>query len=45
MIDAQAMNGEAKAFTWLRSAAGHMRMIADPLADAIVKQFPQKFAN
>jgi hypothetical protein len=27
----------------LRSATGHMRMIADPLAEAIVKQFPQKF--
>jgi hypothetical protein len=24
-------------------ATGHMRMIADPLAEAIVKQFPQKF--
>jgi plastocyanin len=26
-------------------AAGHMKMIADPLADAIVKQFPQKFGS
>jgi hypothetical protein len=45
VIDAQAMNDDAKAFVSLRSAAGHMKMIADPLADAIVKQFPQKFAN
>ena len=28
----------------LRKAAGHMQMVADPLAGAIVKQFPQKFA-
>jgi hypothetical protein len=27
----------------LRAATGHMRMIADPLAEAIVKQFPAKF--
>jgi hypothetical protein len=27
----------------LRSAASHMTMIADPLAAAIVKQFPDKF--
>ena len=26
-----------------RAAAGHMRMVADPLADAIVKQFPDRF--
>jgi hypothetical protein len=29
----------------LRAAAGHMPMIADPLAEAIVKQFPDKFAG
>jgi hypothetical protein len=26
-----------------RAAAGHMQMIADPLAVAIVKQFPDRF--
>jgi hypothetical protein len=29
----------------LRSAAAHMMMIADPLASAIAKQFPERFAN
>jgi hypothetical protein len=32
------------AYTRLRGAAGHMQMIADPLAGAISKQFPDKFA-
>ena len=36
---------QARSFTALRSAAGHMQMIADPLAEAIVKQFPGKFTN
>jgi len=37
----------AGTFTYwtLREAAMHMQMIADPLADAIAKQFPGKFAN
>jgi hypothetical protein len=30
--------------TLLRETAAHMRMIADPLAGAISKQFPDKFA-
>ncbi len=29
----------------VRHAAGHMQMIADPLAVAIAKQFPEKFAG
>jgi hypothetical protein len=43
VIDAQAAGDQPKVYTMLRSATGHMRMIADPLAEAIVKQFPQKF--
>jgi hypothetical protein len=43
VIDAQAARDEPQAYTLLRAATGHMRMIADPLAEAIVKQFPQKF--
>jgi hypothetical protein len=27
----------------VRPAAGHMRHIADPLSEAIVKQFPDRF--
>lgn len=45
VIDAQAAGDQARSFTALRSAASHMQMIADPLADAIVKQFPGKFTN
>ena len=43
-VDAQAA-GDAKQFELLRAAAGHMMHIADPLAGAIVKQFPAKFAE
>ncbi len=43
VIDAQATGDEAKAYMALRTAAGHMHMIADPLAEAIVKQFPDRF--
>ena len=35
----------SKAYVALRAAAGHMQAIADPLADAIVKQFPDRFAS
>ena len=45
VIDAQASKDQASAYTALRAAAGHMQMIADPLADAIVKQFPDRFAG
>ena len=44
VVDAQGAGDQAKAFTGLRKAAAHMQMVADPLAGAIVKQFPQKFA-
>ena len=45
VIDAQASKDPGRAYTALRQAAGHMQMIADPLAEAIVKQFPDKFAS
>ena len=44
VVDAQGRKDTAGAFQELREAAAHMRMIADPLAGAIVKQFPDKFA-
>jgi hypothetical protein len=44
VIDAQAAKDQAAAYTDLREAAAHMQMIADPLAETIVKQFPEKFA-
>jgi hypothetical protein len=45
VIDAQASKDQAKTYTAMRIAAGHMQMIADPLAEAIVKQFPDKFGS
>ena len=45
VIDAQASGDMNKSFMAIRSAAGHMGMIADPLAAAIVKQFPDRFAS
>jgi hypothetical protein len=43
VIDAQATKDQSRAFTALRTGAGHMQMIADPLAEAIVTQFPDRF--
>ncbi len=43
VIDAQAAGNPDQAYMALRKAYAHMRMIADPLAEAIVKQFPDKF--
>jgi hypothetical protein len=43
VIDAQAANDQSRAFTAERTGAGHMQMIADPLAEAIVQQFPDRF--
>jgi hypothetical protein len=43
VIDAQGAGDQPKVYGLLRSATGHMRMVADPLAEAIVRQFPQKF--
>ena len=45
VIVAQASKDQAKTYTAMRTAAGHMQMIADPLAEAIVKQFPDKFGS
>ncbi|HEX6081149.1 MAG TPA: copper amine oxidase N-terminal domain-containing protein [Methylomirabilota bacterium] len=45
VIDAQAAHDQDRAFTALRVGAGHMRSIADPLAGAIARQFPEKFAG
>jgi hypothetical protein len=45
VIDAQATGNEAQVYTALRAAAGHMAMIADPLAEAIMKQFPAKYTT
>src|SRR5262249_18212867 len=43
VIDAQAAGDQTKAFAATRAAYGHMTMIADPLAGAIAKQFPDRF--
>lgn len=43
VIDAQAA-GDPALYNNIRTAAAHMRMIADPLAAAITKQFPDRFA-
>jgi hypothetical protein len=43
VIDAQAGKDPERAFTATRAAAGHMQQIADPLAEAIVKQFPDRY--
>lgn len=45
VIDAQAAGDAARAWAATQAAADHMGMIADPLAAAIAKQFPSKFAN
>jgi hypothetical protein len=43
VVDAQASKDPTRAYTAVRRAAGHMQQIADPLAEAIVKQFPDRF--
>jgi hypothetical protein len=43
VIDAQAAKDPTRAYAAVRAAAGHMQQIADPLAEAIVKQFPDRF--
>jgi hypothetical protein len=45
VIDAQASKDQAKAYAALRTAAGHMQAIADPLAEAIALQFPDRFGS
>ncbi len=43
VIDAQAAGNAAKVYSDLRKALSHMSMVADPLAEVIVKQFPDRF--
>jgi uncharacterized protein (DUF885 family) len=43
VIDAQKAGNQPAVYTNLRKAMGHMQMVADPLAEAIVKQFPDRF--
>jgi copper chaperone CopZ len=43
VVDAQAAGDWPKAYAAVRSAYHHMQMIGDPLASAIVKQFPSRF--
>lgn len=45
VVDAQAAGDWPKAYAAVRSAYHHMQMIGDPLASAIVKQFPTRFAG
>ena len=45
VIDAQASEDQPRAYMAVRTAASHMQQIADPLAEAIVKQFPDKFGG
>jgi LPXTG-motif cell wall-anchored protein len=45
VVDAQAAGDQPKVYTSLRTAFAHMPMIGDPLAAAIVKQFPDKFGG
>ena len=45
VIDAQAAGDQPGVYARLREAGAHMRMIGDPLAAAIVQQFPQRFAG
>ena len=43
VIDAQKARDQAGVYDGLRMAIGHMGHIADPLAGAIAKQFPDRF--
>lgn len=45
VIDSQAAGDPTAHFTAIRMAAGHMGMIADPLAEATVAKFPEKFGG
>lgn len=45
VIDAQASGDQMKVYESLRMAMGHMQMVADPLADATAKKFPDKFGG
>jgi plastocyanin len=45
VVDAQKLGDQAKVYESLRMAMGHMQMVADPLADATAKKFPDKFGG
>jgi hypothetical protein len=45
VVDAQAAMDHTAHYSALRAAYGHMSMISDPLAAAIVTQFPDKFGG
>jgi len=45
VVDAQGTGDWPKAYAATRSAYHHMQMIGDPLASAIVRQFPARFAG
>ncbi len=45
VVDAQASDDYARAYPALRSSYAHMSMIADPLTNAIVQQFPDRFGS
>jgi hypothetical protein len=43
VVDAQKAADQPLVYSKLREAYHHMSMIADPLAESIVVQFPEKF--
>ena len=45
VVDAQAVGDQPRVYSTLRTAMAHMQMVADPLAEATVKKFPDKFAG
>lgn len=45
VIDAQAAGNDAEAFVLQREAAAHMAHFADPLTEATVQKFPEKFKS
>ena len=45
VVDAQASMDAAAAYQALQEAAAHMQMIADPVAAAIVAQFPERYGR
>lgn len=45
VVDAQATGDPTAAYAAGREAYAHMQMIADPLSEAIVQQFPENFAD
>lgn len=45
IVDAQGAGDQVAVYYNLRLAMGHMKMVADPLADATAKKFPDKFGG